>query len=74
MFTVEHHFDHTLVTSLDERDEFEDIQVILTEDVVYILQYDEIMQETMSVFLSYQQLKDILASINRPEGAYYIED
>lgn len=74
MFTIEFLPDHTLVTVLDERDEFEDVQVVVAEEAVYILQHDDVMQDTQSVFLSYQQLRDICASLNMPEGAFYLED
>lgn len=74
MFTIEFLPDHTLVTVLDESDEFEDVQVVVAEEAVYLLQHDDVMQDTQSVFLSYQQLRDICASLNLTEGAYYLED
>lgn len=73
MFTIEFLPDHTLVTSLDEDDMCEDVQMILTEESVYLVQYDQQLQETQTLLISYQQLLDLLASINRTEGAYYIE-
>ena len=73
MFTIEFMPDHTLVTSLDEEDMCEDIQMVLTEESVYLLQHDQELQETQTLLISYQQLLDLLASINRTEGSYYIE-
>ena len=73
MFTIEFLPDHTLVTSLDEDDMCEDVQMVLTEESVYLVQYDQQLQETQTLLISYQQLLDLLASINRTEGAYYIE-
>ena len=73
MFTIEFLPDHTLVTSLDEDDMCEDVQMILTEESVYLVQYDQQLQETQTLLISYQQLLDLLASINRTEGSYYIE-
>ena len=73
MFTIEFLPDHTLVTSLDEDDMCEDVQMVLTEESVYLIQYDQQLQETQTLLISYQQLLDLLASINRTEGAYYIE-
>jgi len=65
--------DHTLVTSLDEDDMCEDVQMVLTEESVYLVQYDHQLQETQTLLISYQQLLDLFASINRTEGSYYIE-
>ena len=73
MFTIEFLSDHTLVTSLDEDDMCEDVQMVLTEESVYLIQYDQQLQETQTLLISYQQLLDLLASINRTEGSYYIE-
>ena len=73
MFTVEFLPDHTLVTSLDENDSFDDVQMVLTEECVYLLQYDETLQDTQTLFLSYQQLRDLFASMDVTEGSYYIE-
>lgn len=73
MFTVEFLPDHTLVTSLDEEDMCEDIQMVLTEESVYLIQHDEQLQETQTLLISYQQLLDLFASLDRTEGSYYIE-
>lgn len=73
MFTVEFLPDHTLVTSLDESDLCEDVQMVVTEESVYLIQYDEQLQETQTILISYQQLVDLFASLDRSEGSYYIE-
>lgn len=73
MFTIEFLPDHTLVTSLDEEDMCEDIQMVLTEESVYLVQHDEMLQETQTLLISYQQLLDLFASLDRTEGTYYIE-
>ena len=73
MFTIEFLPDHTLVTSLDEEDMCEDIQMVLTEESVYLVQYDEMLQETQTILISFQQLKDLFASLYETEGTYYIE-
>lgn len=73
MFTIEFYPDHTLVTSLDEEDMCEDIQMVLTEESVYLVQHDDMLQETQTLLISYQQLLDLFASLDRSEGTYYIE-
>jgi hypothetical protein len=73
MFTIEFQFDHTLVTSLDEEDMCEDIQMVLTEESVYLVQHDEALQETQTLLISYQQLLDLFAALHKSEGSFYIE-
>lgn len=73
MFTIEFLPDHTLVTSLDEEDMCEDVQMILTDESVYLVQYDDTLQETQTLLISYQQLLDLFASLDRSQGTYYIE-
>ena len=72
MFTIEFLPDHTLVTSLDEEDMCEDVQMVLTEENVYLVQYDQELQETQTLLISFQQLLDLFASLDRTEGLYYV--
>jgi hypothetical protein len=73
MFTIEFFPDHTLVTSLDEEDMCEDVQMVLTEESVYLVQYDPQLQETQTLLVSFQQIMDLFASLDRSEGSYYIK-
>lgn len=73
MFTIEFLPDHTLVTSLDEEDMCEDVQMVLTEENVYLVQYDHELQETQTLLISFQQLLDLFASLDRTEGLYCIK-
>ena len=73
MFTIEFLPDHTLVTSLDEDDMCEDVQMVLTDESIYLMQYDQQLQETQTILISLQQLTDLFASLDRSEGSYYIE-
>jgi len=38
LITVEHEFDHTLVTILDNSGECDDLELVIDEDSVYIVQ------------------------------------
>lgn len=74
MFTVEFESDATVITTLDQSDKFEDVEVILgDEGDVYLRQYVEEMGEYQVIYMSYQQLLDIFTSMNRTEGAYLVE-
>jgi hypothetical protein len=72
MFTVEFEKDSTVITTLDQQDKYEDVEVILADDgSVYMRQYEETLDEYQVLYMSYQQLLDIFASMQQTEGAYY---
>lgn len=71
MFTVEMDYDCTVITTLDETDSYEDIEVVLDDVTVFIAQYVEATDSRQVLELSYQQLTDIMMSLDLPEGAYY---
>lgn len=74
MLTIEMEHDCTILTSLDERGSFEDVEIIITDDsVVYISQLTADTSKAQVLELSFQQLRDILAGMELPEGAYYIK-
>jgi hypothetical protein len=71
MFTVE--FEQTIskVVSLDDTGLHDDVVVTLCDDdSVHISQYCEEFGEEQVILLSYQQLRDILHSLDCKEGAY----
>ena len=70
MFTVEHHFDSTEIVSIDERDEYSDVEVLLCDEDIFIVQHHLDIDVKEIIYMSYQQLTDIVAAINLPEGAY----
>jgi hypothetical protein len=47
--------------------------MVLTDESVYLVQYDDMLQETQTILISFQQLKDLFASLYETEGTYYIE-
>lgn len=73
MFTVEYEFDAAIVTSLDELGEYEDVQLIIGSDMVYMRQWDETLDKFVVLAMSYQQLLDLAASLNTQEGMHKIE-
>jgi hypothetical protein len=72
MFTIEHDFDATVITLVDEGDPHlqEDVTVQAFEDCVTIEQFDERTNEVMKITLSLAQLRDLGAALNLPEGIY----
>ena len=74
MYTVEFESDASIITTLDQNDEYEDVEVIFGDDGdVYIRQFEPEMESYQMVILSAQQWLDIMAAYKSSEGAYYLE-
>jgi|TARA_R110000744_G_scaffold25597_4_gene63411 hypothetical protein len=73
MYTVEFEPDASIITTLDQQELHEDVEVVITDDaVVYIRQYDEQFDRHDLIYMSHQQFMDIIAAYNSKEGAYYV--
>jgi len=73
MFTIEHEFDHTTVTLIDEAggpDLCGDIAVIAYDDRVVVEQNDADAGSVVRVTFSLSQIADLAAALNLPEGSY----
>ena len=74
MFTVEIESDASIITSLDQKEEYNDVEFVFAEDAtLYIRQYDDNMNEHQLIYMSHQQWLDILAGWNSSPGAYYVD-
>jgi len=75
MFTVEFESDSIVITSMDETDMYEDIQLILGSDGqdVFLRQWDETEENHQLLYFSYQQLLDLFAAMSQTQGMYKIE-
>ena len=75
MFTIEHLFDATEVTLVDEGDAAlrEDVKIRISEDYVSVEQYDAMHDEAKIIGLSMTQLRDLQAALNLPEGSYRLK-
>ncbi len=74
MFTIEHDFDATVITLVDEgsRHLQEDVTIHAFEDCVTVEQYDPRTDSVHKVTLSQLQLRDLAAAMDLPEGVYRI--
>jgi hypothetical protein len=74
MFTIEHDFDATVVTLIDEGTPHlqEDVIVNAFEDCVTLTQFDPRLNEVRTITLSLVQVHDLGAALNLPEGAYQL--
>ena len=74
MFTIEHEFDATGITLVDEGESHlqEDVIVNAFEDCVTIEQFDTRLERMEKITLSMTQLRDLAAALNLPEGVYHL--
>ena len=72
MFSIEHEFDATVVTLVDDGDAplQEDVVINAFEECVTIEQFDPRTDRVQKVTLSMAQLRDLGAALNLPEGVY----
>lgn len=72
MFTIEHEFDATVITLVDEGASplEEDVTVTAFEDGVTLEQLDPRSDEVQRIILSPTQVRDLAAALNLPEGIY----
>lgn len=72
MFSIEHEFDSTVITLVDEGNTplQEDVIVNAFEECITIEQYDARTDRLQTITLSMQQVRDLGAALNLPEGVY----
>lgn len=76
MFTIEHTFDCTVVTLVDEGKAplGEDVIINAFEDCVTLTQYDPQQDKAVQITVSLTQLRDLEAALDLPEGVYQFAD
>ena len=74
MFSIEHEFDSTVVTLVDEGAAHlqEDISINLFEDCITLEQLDPRTETVQKITLSIAQAEDLAAALDLPEGVYRI--
>jgi len=76
MFTIEHEFDATVVTLIDDGAAplEEDVTIAAFASCVTLEQYDERLDRVHKITLSLAQLRDLQAALDLPEGSYQFRD
>lgn len=72
MFTIEHEFDSTLITIVDDGGNplQEDVVINAFSECVTVEQYDARLDNVQKITLSMAQLRDLAAALDLPEGSY----
>ena len=74
MFTVEFEKDYSVVTSMDEQNNFDDIEMYIENNgVVFLRQYVEEIDTHQVIEISYKQLLDLWSSMRQTEGLFKLE-
>jgi len=75
MFSIEHEFDSTVITLVDEGATplNEDVVVNAFEECVTVEQYDPRTDTVLRITLSMSQMRDLGAALDLPEGVYLRE-
>ena len=72
MFTIEHEFDATVITLIDEGRSplLEDVTVNAFDDCITVEQYAARPDQVAKITLSPDQIRDLAAALDLPEGVY----
>ena len=76
MFTIEHEFDATVVTLIDEGKAplMEDLIITVFSSQVTVEQLDPRTDTVQKITLSLSQLRELEAALDLPEGSYQIRN
>ncbi len=74
MFTIEHEFDATVITLVDEGSAplQEDVTINSFAECVTLEQLDSRTDRVQKITLSPEQLRDLAAALDLPEGVYQL--
>lgn len=72
MFSIEHEFDATVITLVDEAPAplQEDVVINSFAECITVEQFDARTNQMMKITLSPEQLRDLAAALDLPEGVY----
>jgi hypothetical protein len=73
IFTNEFDFYDSITTILDETDEHEDVRVIISDEYVFIQQWDDAREKYEVVCMTPKMFYELQEAMKKPEGLYYLE-
>lgn len=76
MFTIEHEFDASVVTLIDEGQKTlqEDLTISVFASIITIEQLDPRTDRVQKISMSLQQARDLSAALKLPEGSYRLDN
>lgn len=76
MFSIEHEFDSTVITLVDEGEKplQEDVVINNFAECVTLEQFDPRTEQVQKITLSPEQVRDLAAALDLPEGVYQIRE
>ncbi|KUJ79617.1 phosphomannomutase [Ruegeria profundi] len=76
MFSIEHEFDATVITLVDEGPAplQEDVVINSFAECVTLEQFDPRTEQIQKITLSPEQVRDLAAALDLPEGVYQIHE
>lgn len=75
MFSIEHEFDATVVTLVDEGTAplKEDVTIQMFDDCITVEQYDPRTDSVQKITFSIHQVEELAAALDLPEGVYKLQ-
>ena len=72
MFTIEHDYDSTVITLVDDGEVplREDVRISAFEDCIIVSQIDPRTYIPVTITMSMAQLRDLSLALDLPEGSY----
>jgi Mg/Co/Ni transporter MgtE len=70
MFTVEMDHDEVTVTVLDNDGHYDDVELILYDDIIYVRQYDAQHDLMQMIAMSPEMFNELRAAMKHPAGTY----
>lgn len=75
MFSIEHEFDATVITLVDDEDApfQEDVVINAFAEVITVEQFNPRENRAEKISISMAQLRDLAAALDLPEGVYRLQ-
>ena len=73
VFTNEFDFDESVTTVMDDTGEYEDIHVIITDDTVFIRQWDDDREKYELMCMTPKMFYELQEAMKKPAGLYYLK-
>jgi hypothetical protein len=73
MFSNEFEFDEIVTVVMDDFGNYEDVHVIITDDQVFIRQWDDAREKYEVVFMSPKMFYELQEAMKKPTGFYKLE-